>query len=330
MNKNERQGHFGKAGLRQEFVILAVALLLATALPALTALLFALPVRQGRGEKIGGRSQVEIYCHGTGERTEDTLNGVLILALAASNRSDTPAAALEAEAVVLRSRALWWLDYCAGEGEPPARKGLHRLCDHGAHGLPYRSRQDMVASYGEGEVIARMDAARRAVEGTDGQVLCYGGELIPAMVHSASAGETRQVEGIEWLRSVSSPEAPDPCPLYLPAQDVRAALAARFGLELSADPREWGLELDSAGGISRMVRVGGEAVSATLFAHALSIPSANFRVEAAKDGLVITALGQGSGCGLSRAGAAIYAAGGLCYSEILAHYYPDCTLGRGW
>jgi SpoIID/LytB domain protein len=43
---------------------------------------------------------------------------------------------------------------------------------------------------------------------------------------------------------------------------------------------------------------------------------------------ILTGAGWGHGVGLCQIGAAVMAAGGKTYREILAHYYPGTTVGR--
>lgn len=334
MSGNRQQS--GGREFRKEWIAALFGLLMATALPALVAMWIA-PAEGVQSRHLTEGALVQISRHGGEEEETLPLEQILALSLAATNASDTPSASLEAQAVALRSRAVWWMDYCDGEaseahelteqkraGEP------HRLCDSPSHGLPYRSRGELIACLGEQETVARIRASEAAVRATRGQVLTYEGEVIPAMLHTASGGMTRSVETLAWTRSVTTPEAAAVTVWRIDAEEARAILAAEFGLRLSDDPAQWGIETVAENGTAHAVRVGEREIPATVFAAALDLPSGNLAVEPAKGALVITCTGQGSGCGLSRAGAAIYARGGLSYSEILAHYYPDCSPEQAW
>ena len=331
MRKNRRQT--GKRNFQREWVAALFGLLMATALPALVAMWIA-PAGAVQAAALGEETAVQIYRHGGEEGEVLTLEEVLALSLAATNASDTPSAAWEAQAVALRSRSLWWMDYCGefqGEyGESAGTPPLHTLCDSPTHGLPYRSREELVTVLGREELDGRMVLAEAAVRQTRGQVLTYEGEVIPALLHTESGGKTRSVESLAWTRSVNTPEAATVTVWRVDAEEARAILAADFGVRLSADPSEWGIEAVKAEAQTLAVRIGEEEISATVFAAALGLPSGDLTVETGKGILVITCTGQGSGCGLSRAGAAIYARGGLCYREILAHYYPDCGIEQAW
>lgn len=56
--------------------------------------------------------------------------------------------------------------------------------------------------------------------------------------------------------------------------------------------------------------------------------SSAFVVEKTQDGFILRGAGWGHGVGLCQIGAAVMAAKGYTYREILQHYYPETTLGR--
>lgn len=363
---------------RKEWAVAVFSLLMATALPALAAMVAGISVRTG-GDRITEDSTVCLCRHDSREQEELTFGRILALSLAATNASDTPAASWEAQAILLRSRGVWWMNYCgsaeekggnldefsgnreengswqedasqsvaSGDGESDAngasvedsgKKGQEKaekgekahivLCDSPVHGLPYLSYSELVALWGESETDARIAAAELAVQLTRGQVLCYEGEVVPAILHHSSGGVTRSVERLPWLAAVATPEVGSESVYTYSAEEARNALAAGFGLLLPADPLLWKLTLQSdAEGRAEWVTVAGERLPGTSFAEAMELPSVAFSVQVSADALTFTCTGEGSGCGLSRAGAAIYAAGGLTCGEILAHYYPDCTIG---
>ena len=56
--------------------------------------------------------------------------------------------------------------------------------------------------------------------------------------------------------------------------------------------------------------------------------SSAFIVEKTPDGFILLGAGWGHGVGLCQIGAAVMAAKGYTYREILRHYYPGTDLGR--
>ena len=363
MKNSDRNGDqmkkSGEKGHRKEWGIAIFSLLMATALPALVAMMAGISAGAESG-RLTDQAAVCMSRHGTGEVEEQTMGGLIALSLAATNSSDTPAASLEAQAILLRSRGVWWMDYCTDweengstgeesgtktktetekntkkgekkqvEGDGTKKRSLPVLCDSPSHGLPYLSYAELVELWGKEEADARISVAERAVKLTRGQVLCYEGEVVPALLHHSSSGVTRSVESLPWLSAVATPEMSREAISARSAEEVRHMLAARFGLLLSPDPALWGLELHKGeDGRVETVELMGESLQGSAFANALCLPSNAFSVEVKSDVLTFVCKGEGSGCGLSREGAAIYAADGLTCGEILAHYYPDCTVGR--
>ena len=371
----------GSGRYRREWAVALFSLLMATALPALAAMMAGIS-SYSEEDTITEETAVCLCRHETNATEELTFGRLLALSLASTNPSDTPCASLEAQAILLRSRGVWWMNYCGtveGEGgvEEGGRKiGLEKvdenwengapveengsqangveeiadetkerekvgakiqkkgvsslpiLCDSPVHGLPYLSYEELNSYWGEQEAGARLRASEKAVELTRGQVLCYEGEIVPALLHHSSGGVTRSVENLPWLAAVPTPETGREAICRLSAEEVRHSLAAKFGLLLPADPALWELIIHTASdGRVDTVEVTGEHLPGTAVAEALSLPSTTFSLQVKENTLIFVCTGEGSGCGLSREGAAIYASGGLSCGEILAHYYPDCTVG---
>ncbi len=298
-------------------------LLMATALPALLVTIGGLS-RPSERQPAWDDRQI-LFCRHEGNGEESlSLSRIVALSLAATNPSDTPMESLAAQAVALRSRAIWWMDYCT-EGEIAAHSP--HLCDSPSHGLPYLSREELNELYGEEEGTARLQAGEKAVKDTKGKVLCYGREVIPALLHHSGPGNTRSVRGLEWVSVVSSPEEGRVEKRKIGVEELRLSLASAFGMEIPEKPWEWSFEVDcDSDGWVKEVKIGEKWVSGDAFASALNLPSVCFTLQAERDGLSVTTVGEGSGCGLSREGASLYAEGGLTRWEILAHYYPNCTV----
>ena len=80
-------------------------------------------------------------------------------------------------------------------------------------------------------------------------------------------------------------------------------------------------------GTKRTVTIGKELEIRRTLSESHLFSSA-FVVEKTQDGFVIKGAGWGHGVGLCQIGAAVMAAKGYTYREILQHYYPGTTLGR--
>ena len=358
----------GKVGrFRREWIIALFCLLMATALPALVAIVAGVS-EESVDFQLSDETVFGVCRHNGAEREEVTLGRLIALSLAATNSSDTPEASLQAQAILLRSRGVWWMNYCTigeedsyeeeekynstnesaqerGISEEPeeqngelmkesvrtqkANDSLPILCDSSVHGLPYLSYDELVDRWGEKETAARISAADRAIQATRGQVLCYDGEVVPALLHHSSGSITRSVESLPWLSAVSTPEEERETVCARSEEEVRHCLAAALRLLLPSDSALWelSLETDSQGRVES-VTILGQSFSGSTVANALNLPSVAFEIEMEGETLTFICRGEGSGCGLSREGAAIYAADGLSCGEILLHYYPSCTVGK--
>lgn len=329
MKIHKKSAHGGqsvhRSALREKGIVL-FCLLMATALPALLALICG-GRKQAADPLPWEERQVEMLSHEDQSTEVLSFAHVLALSLAATNGADTPADSLAAQCVALRSRGIWWMDYCEEGEDDLSAAAHHRLCDSPAHGLPYLSEEALIALYGKEEAELRLQAGERAVERTRGMVLTYQGELIPALLHHSGTGRTRSIHSLPWLCEVTSPEAREERELRYTAEELRLRLATAFGIEIPRDPWEWSMEtIIGQDGWVKSVRIGEHTFTGDEFAMALSLPSVSFTLEADREGLSVNTWGEGSGCGLSRAGAAVYAEGGLTWGEILTHYYPACQL----
>lgn len=181
----------------KEILLLIFCLLIGSALPALTALLFGkLPTAPAKQSD----DSLLLFCdHDEGKAPEAlTMRELLIGTLAAYNPSDTPIESLKAQAVALRSRALCLIGYCRGEGS---------ICNSPSHGLVYADKDELTSLWGQAEADARLKTAEEAVRAVENEVLRYGDDYALALTHSASAGMTREMEGYPYLASVKTPEA---------------------------------------------------------------------------------------------------------------------------
>lgn len=184
----------------KELLLLILCLLIASALPALVAMLFGrFPIER---DALTDATTLVYYSHeGEDEPIMLTLHELLVGTLAAYNPSDTPIESLKAQAVALRSRACCLVGYCR-EGDS--------LCDSSSHGLVYMTAAELESLCGKEEGGARYAAAEQAVAAVRDEVLRYGEDCILALTHDASEGFTKAMEGYPYLASVTTPEnAPD-------------------------------------------------------------------------------------------------------------------------
>lgn len=211
----------------KELLILIICLLIASALPALIAMLFGrFPIER---EALSDATVLVYYSHEEADEPITlTLHELLVGTLAAYNASDTPIESMKAQAVALRSRAGCLVGYCR-EGDS--------LCDSPSHGLVCMTAAELESLCGKEESSARYALAEQAVAAVRNEILRYGDDCILALTHGASSGRTKAMEGYPYLVSVVTPES-IPSPNGAEAQGyglsrAGAAVYASQGLDYS-------------------------------------------------------------------------------------------------
>jgi stage II sporulation protein D len=248
--------------------------------------------------------------------------------VASETKPNTPEEALRAQAVVVRS-------YVLAQGP---RHADADVCDL-AHCQLLRR--------GGGVPEAHRAAARAATLATAGRVLVLAsGAIAETPFHAACGGHTAdpgEVFGSAVTGAASVEDTGCPAKAWdtaVPRARFRAALGTVFSrsrlAEVSpADISPEGLELvkGQGGYVVRVLAPEGRAARGDAVARALDkamgwgvVRSGRFTFETAGDTVWVHGAGLGHGLGLCQAGAALRAANGQRYSEILRHYFPDTVL----
>lgn len=264
------------------------------------------------------------------EIIETTMEKHLPMVVAAEMPVTFEPEALKAQAVAART----YIIYCT-EHEKAKHPDVDICCDSTCC-LAYKDETEMRAAWGA-SYEENMKRIVSAVEATDGQVLCYGGETILAAFHSSSAGKTE--DGTElwgdvpYLTSVDSPEDENDVPNFVSTVEVtpenfRETIAGvAQGVNLEGDASGWlgDVDLDDSGRV-RSITVGGKAITGMDMRMAFSLRSTSFKLTYENGVFVFTVKGYGHGLGMSQYGANVMARKGFNYSEILKHYYSGAEL----
>lgn len=248
----------------------------------------------------------------------DYLVGVLLQEMPASFAEE----AKKAQAVVART-------YTLRVAERGDKHGSGGVCTDYTCCQAYIDPQAYVDKGGDPEAV---EAARQAVEGTDGMVLTYDGKLIDATYFSCSGGYTEDAAAVwggdvPYLQSVSSPGEEYAAHYTDTVQFSGEEFAAALGADLSGLPAAWLGEITrtEGGGVDEM-EIGGETYAGTELRKLLGLRSTAFVITATDDIITITTKGYGHRVGMSQYGADAMAAGGSGYEEILTHYYTGAVL----
>lgn len=168
-------------------------------------------------------------------------------------------------------------------------------------------------------------------------IITYDDAPIIAAFHSMSAGYTESAENV-WGTSVDYlVEVDSRSDLTAPKfreekkfsrDELKTALEAAFeGISLGDDMSEWiKINTTSDAGTVLSANVGGKSATGNEIRNALDLRSASFDVRIDGDTAVITTKGYGHGVGMSQYGANAMAEDGKSWRDIIAHYYPDCTI----
>ena len=178
-----------------------------------------------------------------------------------------------------------------------------------------------------------LDKLQKVIDDTKGLMLTYNNAPALSVYHAISPGVTVDCEDvwgdkIPYLVSVDS--AGDMlCEDFISSacfspQELLSALGTSGDTSL-AD--QWFQSIDTASsGKVRSVKFCDKSFSGGDVAKALGLRSSNFTVNFDGQAFTFTVKGYGHGVGMSQTGAEYMAQQGADFKEILAHYYPACTL----
>ncbi len=261
---------------------------------------------------------------------ETTMADYLPYALAGEMPAAFAPEALRAQAVALRSYALYY------RAAPKAQHPEADICTSSACCTACTDEAALRERWGA-DYDAYWEKICAAVAATDGQYLVWEDAPALAVFHAASLRSTEAGADLgmtqPYLASVDSPETAKTVQnlnttVEVSAEEFRAAVAAAVpDADLSGAAETWvgALTLNAAGRVDR-VMVGGKAVSGLAMRQMFSLRSTDFTLAWNGSAFVFRVSGYGHGLGLSQHGANLLAHDGYGYAEILAHYYPGTEL----
>lgn len=254
----------------------------------------------------------------------------LPLALAAEMPASFDSAALKAQAVALRSYALYWQS---------ERKSAHPdadVCTSSACCTARTDLQSLRDSWGA-DFDAYYEKICAAVRETDGQYLVWQSEPALTVFHAASAGTTEfgAALGMDkaYLVSVGTPELGSNVrnlitTVEVAPEDFRTSiLSVCPEAALSGAAETWlgQTQLTRSGRVESMT-IGGQTLSGLALRQLFSLRSTDFTLTLRDGCFVFSVRGYGHGLGMSQHGANLMAQSGADYAEILQCYYPGTEL----
>jgi stage II sporulation protein D len=249
---------------------------------------------------------------------EEYLLGVLLAEMPSTFEPE----ALKAQAVAARTFTLW---NCTRQGNhtQPSVCTESTCCQGYISPLRYIQ---------QGGTSAQLEKIRAAVTATEGQVVCYEGELILATYFSCSGGITESAVAVwgkdyPYLQSVESP-GEEHAAWYSDLKEFSVAEFERaLDISLTGVPGTWfGVITYTPGGGVKTADICGTSFQGTELRTRLNLRSTAFTLSASERGVTVYTRGYGHRVGLSQYGADAMALTGSDYQTILRHYYPGTTV----
>ena len=262
--------------------------------------------------------------------TEMTMAEYLPLALAGEMPASFQPETLKAQAVALRSYALYY---------QAERKSAHPdadICGDPACCAAMSSLPQLRANWGE-DYEKYYEKLCDAVHATDGQYLVWEEEPALTVFHASSLGQTEAGSALgvarSYLVSVDTPETEDTVKnlcttVEVTAEEFRSAVQRLAPEADFSEARECWLgetSLDTSGRVLSM-EIGGARLTGLALRQLFQLRSTNFTLEPTETGFRFSVRGYGHGLGMSQYGAELMARDGANYADILRHYYPGTEL----
>lgn len=166
----------------------------------------------------------------------------------------------------------------------------------------------------------------QAISETAGQVLYFEDELITAMFHASSNGQTESAKkysgaDLAYLKSVASPENKVTVQTFT-LNELSDLLGRSISLR---DLLEVRLIKNDTGRVKEVL-LGGQAWTGRQFREKLGLRGTDFTIRVAGQDVHFTVSGYGHGVGMSQEGANALAKQGIQAAEILSHYYAGTKI----
>jgi stage II sporulation protein D len=169
---------------------------------------------------------------------------------------------------------------------------------------------------------------KAAVEATKNEVVTYDNQIISAMFHAASNGQTESALNFSgndypYLQSVKSLETKEQEMTFTLIQ-INHLLRTKFTLSDITNAKITKNETERV----KTIQIGSETWTGREFREHLQLPSTDFTISVNNNAIIIKTKGYGHGVGMSQVGAHQLAEGGYSYKEILAHYYKNTKVNK--
>lgn len=288
--------------------------------------------------KTGDEIMIKVYMHDRGQVMEVDLEEYLKGVVAAEMPAEFDAEALKAQAVAARTYAARHMRMYGGSGSfthPEAD-----ISTDPREGQAWCGEEALKNKWGSFNYSRYWAKVSRAVEETRGTVMVYNGEMINALFHSTSGGETEDAkevwgQSVPYLKSVACPWDLN-SPRYKSTREfsiseLEGLLGADAGVVTAAKNGAGDLaqvvEKTTSGRIKR-IRIGSKVFEGTTVREKLGLASTKFSCTVNGEKVNFDTVGYGHGVGMSQYGANGMAKDGKGYKDILLYFYKGAELAN--
>lgn len=266
------------------------------------------------------------------EIKETTMERYIIGVLAAEMPATFAPEALKAQAVAIRTNALYNIYVKPKSNHPDAD-----VCTSYSCCTAYKHDEQLRDSWKD-SYVENITKIINAVLETDGEYVSYEGEPILAVFHSSSAGKTEASENVwvsslPYLSSVYSPETEENVPDYISSVTIsrsdfiETVKNAYPESVLIGNEESWITDITyNESGRVRELIIGGIPIKGTALRSMFKLRSTAISFEWIQGDIVFTTKGFGHGVGMSQYGANVMAGEGVDYRDILCAYYSGTVL----
>lgn len=281
-----------------------------------------------------GASTVKILFTKSNKVEEVTLENYMIGAVLAQMPADFEPEALKAQAILAHTYIL--RRQITEQEDPDEKLNGADISDDSSLYQSYFTEDQAKEFYGDDYDKAYKNVSTAVSEVKD-MVVTYDSQPIIVAFHAISCGKTESAknlwdEDIPYLISVESSSDEQVEGFEKSTQISDSDLLEKLGeafpdLDFS-DLNSVEISKSTDTGVALIVNAGGNEISGTEFANALSLPSPCFTIEHKDGTYTFITKGYGHLIGMSQYGANFMAKDGSDYKEILAHYFPETKITK--
>lgn len=277
----------------------------------------------------GDTELISVYFHQDNTTKKINMEEYLVGVVCAEMNAVFNDEALKAQAVAARTYTQYKLSHKSSDN--PHKDAM--ICTDSTHCQAWTDINKKIDEWGP-NASQNYEKIKKAVSSTANEIMMYNGEIVNALFHSTSSGNTENAadvwgKDIPYLVSVKS-DGEEASPRFTSTETISKAEFCQKAEE-NIENTDFSKDLFSdivrsdAGGI-KTLRIGGVEIAGTLLRSIYELRSTNVDIIIDGENIVFNVKGNGHGVGMSQYGANHLAATGYNYKDILTHYYTGVEI----